>query len=79
MTSADLSVFSQAPLTRLLLGRRAFGSMGGGKAGLLVERNLMVYRRLWLTMVSGFFEPVFYLLSIGPGLGKLTGPINRVP
>ena len=79
MTTASLSVFSQAPITRLLLGRRAFGPMGGGKAGVLVERNLMVYRRLWLTMVSGFFEPVFYLLSIGVGLGKLTGAVDGVP
>lgn len=79
MTTVDPHVFSQAPLTRLLLGRRAFGSLGGGKAGVLVERNLMVYRRLWLTMVSGFFEPLFYLLSIGVGLGKLTGAVDGVP
>lgn len=79
MTTADLRLVSAAPLTRLLLGRRAFGSLGGGKAPVLVERNLMVYRRLWLTMVSGFFEPVFYLLSIGVGLGKLTGAIDGVP
>jgi lipooligosaccharide transport system permease protein len=73
VTTADL------PLTRLLLGRRSFGSLGGGKAGLLVERNLMVYRRLWLALASGFFEPLFYLLSIGVGLGKLTGAIDGVP
>ncbi|WP_194895575.1 ABC transporter permease [Catenulispora pinisilvae] len=79
MTSADLYPFSQAPLTRLLLGRRAFGSMGGGKAGVLIERNVMVYRRVWVAMVSGFFEPVFYLLSIGVGLGKLTGAVDGVP
>jgi lipooligosaccharide transport system permease protein len=79
MTTASVNVLSHAPLTRLLLGRRAFGPMGGGKAALLVERNLLVYRRLWLTMVSGFFEPVFYLLSIGVGLGKLTGAIDGVP
>ena len=73
MTTADL------PLTRLLLGRRAFGSLGGGKAGVLVERNAMVYRRMWIAMVSGFFEPLFYLLSIGVGLGKPTGAIDGVP
>ena len=37
----------------------------------LVERNLLVYRRTWWVVVSGFFEPVFYLLSIGLGLGKV--------
>lgn len=28
---------------------------------LLVERNAMVYRRTWMILFSGFFEPVFYL------------------
>jgi lipooligosaccharide transport system permease protein len=28
---------------------------------LIVERNAMVYRRTWLILVSGFFEPLFYL------------------
>jgi lipooligosaccharide transport system permease protein len=28
---------------------------------LIVERNLMVYRRTWMILFSGFFEPLFYL------------------
>jgi len=28
---------------------------------LIVERNAMVYRRTWLILLSGFFEPLFYL------------------
>ena len=32
---------------------------------LLFERNLMSYRRMWPIIVSGFFEPLFYLLSLG--------------
>ena len=28
---------------------------------LIVERNAMVYRRTWLILFSGFFEPLFYL------------------
>jgi len=43
---------------------------------LLFERNLMVYRRTWLTIISGFFEPMFYLFSIGLGLGHYVGKIN---
>ena len=73
MTTVDL------PLTRLLLGRRAFGSLGGSRAPVVIERNALVYRRLWLMIVSGFFEPLFYLLSIGVGLGKLTGAVDGVP
>jgi lipooligosaccharide transport system permease protein len=42
------------------------------------ERNYLVYRRLWKIIFTGFFEPVFYLLSIGIGFGALvpevTGP-----
>jgi lipooligosaccharide transport system permease protein len=46
------------------------------RAFLLVERNFIVYRRAWLIIASGFFEPVFYLLSIGVGLGALVGDIS---
>jgi lipooligosaccharide transport system permease protein len=45
------------------------------RAFLLVERNFIVYRRAWLIIASGFFEPVFYLLSIGVGLGALVGDV----
>ncbi|HYN48806.1 MAG TPA: ABC transporter permease [Candidatus Nanopelagicales bacterium] len=48
---------------------------GGRRAGLLIERNLVVYRRSWLIIVSGFFEPLFYLLSIGLGIGALVGGV----
>jgi lipooligosaccharide transport system permease protein len=41
----------------------------------LVERNMLVYRRGWIFIVSGFFEPFFYLLSLGVGLNKLVGPL----
>ncbi|WP_020576489.1 ABC transporter permease [Actinopolymorpha alba] len=44
-----------------------------GRGWLLVERNLMVYRHDWLVLVSGFFEPLFYLLSIGVGIAPLVG------
>jgi lipooligosaccharide transport system permease protein len=48
---------------------------GGRRAGLLIERNIIVYRRTWMVIVSGFFEPLFYLLSIGLGLGALIGGV----
>jgi len=48
---------------------------GRRRASLLIERNLMVYRRGWLVIVSGFFEPLFYLLSIGLGIGALVGAV----
>ena len=45
---------------------------------LLFERNLMVYRRAWMTILSGFFEPIFYLFSLGIGLGHFVGQIHGV-
>jgi lipooligosaccharide transport system permease protein len=46
-----------------------------GRGALLFERNLMVYRRTWLLIVSGFFEPLFYLFSMGIGLGHYVGKL----
>jgi lipooligosaccharide transport system permease protein len=47
--------------------------LGGPRAGRLVERNVMVYRRTWMVFFSGFFEPMFYLVGLGYGLGALIG------
>lgn len=50
--------------------------LGGRHASRVLERNILVYRRSWIFIISGFFEPLFYLLSIGVGLSHLVGPIN---
>ncbi|WP_235939628.1 ABC transporter permease [Occultella kanbiaonis] len=42
----------------------------------LVERNLRAARHYWLTFVSGFFEPVFYLFAMGVGIGALVGSVE---
>jgi lipooligosaccharide transport system permease protein len=46
------------------------------RADRLVERNVMNYRRTWIVLVSGFFEPLFYLLGIGFGIGALVGTVT---
>jgi lipooligosaccharide transport system permease protein len=51
------------------------GFLGGRHAARVLERNILVYRRSWIFIISGFFEPLFYLLSIGIGLSHLVGPI----
>ncbi|MEO5885446.1 MAG: ABC transporter permease [Candidatus Limnocylindrales bacterium] len=56
------------PLTSGLL-------IGSRRSLRLIERNLYVYKHGWLVILSGFFEPLFYLLSIGFGLGALIGSI----
>lgn len=55
------------PLTGLMIGSR--------RSLRLVERNVLVYRHSWLVLLSGFFEPLFYLLGIGFGLGALIGAV----
>ena len=51
-------------------------TLGSRRARFLVERNILVYRHGWIVIVSGFFEPLFYLGSIGFGLGALIGTVN---
>jgi len=50
----------------------AFGSR---RAFRIIERNLLVYKHGWLVLFSGFFEPLFYLLSLGFGLGRMVGDV----
>jgi lipooligosaccharide transport system permease protein len=56
------------PLTAPLL-------IGSRRSLRLVERNLYVYRHGWLVLLSGFFEPLFYLLGVGFGIGTLVGTV----
>ena len=46
-----------------------------GRAGVLVRRSAIVSRRTWLAFLSGFSEPVFYLVAMGQGLGSLVGAL----
>jgi len=48
----------------------------GGGAARMLERNFLVYRRIWPVIISGFFEPIFYLFSIGIGIGELVGDVT---
>ena len=41
----------------------------------VVERNVRSYARMWPAFVSGFVEPIFYLFSIGIGVGELVGDL----
>ena len=55
---------------------RPVGGRSVPRAWHLIERNLFVYRRTWTVIVSGFFEPLFYLGGIGYGLGRLVGDVS---
>ncbi|MEA4945557.1 MAG: ABC transporter permease [Propionicimonas sp.] len=57
-----------------LRGWLASNSSGHGWA--VVERGFAVIRNQnWVIIVSGFFEPVLYLLAMGWGLGQLIGDV----
>jgi lipooligosaccharide transport system permease protein len=49
--------------------------IAGGRARRLVARNARSAAHIWWVPLSGLAEPIFYLLSIGVGLGKLVGGI----
>jgi len=56
---------------------RLGSSVYTGRAWRLVERNLFAVRSTnWMVFISGFVEPVFYLLSFGLGIGQLVGNLT---
>jgi lipooligosaccharide transport system permease protein len=63
-------------MTTFSLPLSSLFTLGSRRARFLVERNIYVYRRTWIVILSGFFEPLFYLGSIGFGLGALVGTVN---
>ena len=48
------------------------------RATRMVQRNLLVYKHTWMVIFSGFFEPLFYLLGIGLGVGSMVPEIGGV-
>ena len=42
----------------------------------IVQRNMLVYRHSSMVIISGFFEPLFYLFSMGYGVGALIGNVS---
>jgi lipooligosaccharide transport system permease protein len=70
MTIADRTSAATAP-------KRRFGGMSGGNARAVIERGLRAtMSNNYLIVLSGFFEPVFYLLSMGIGVGGIIGAIE---
>ncbi|WP_169079551.1 ABC transporter permease [Microcella alkalica] len=64
---------TQAPGTGI---RRPARALYAGNARAVVARGLLATRSSnLLVVVSGFFEPVFYLLSLGIGFGALVGTV----
>ena len=64
MTARTLTARIVPPLPRRWRGRY------------IVERNIIATKSYWPVLVSGFFEPLFYLFAIGIGIGQLVGDID---
>jgi lipooligosaccharide transport system permease protein len=74
MTRLDTAPTTDPPRTGVLLRMLPIG-LYAGRPWVVLERAVRVYRGSWLVIVSGFFEPLFYLLSFGTGLGGLVGGV----
>ena len=56
---------------------RHFGSLYSRNVRAVVARGLMATKSSnWMVMLSGFFEPVLYLISMGVGLGAIVGAVR---
>lgn len=55
---------------------RIFPRLHAPRSWRLVERNIASSRGTWLVVVSGFFEPLFYLFAMGVGVGALVGTVD---
>lgn len=61
---------------RVTSGDRPFNGLYARNARAVISCGLLATRSSnWLIMVSGFFEPVLYLVSMGVGLGALVGTV----
>jgi lipooligosaccharide transport system permease protein len=58
-----------------MIGVRRFSPIALPRPAHLVERNMLVSRRNYMVILSGFFEPLFYLFSMGIGVGSLIGDV----
>jgi lipooligosaccharide transport system permease protein len=78
MSSAGLPGIDDIPLRVLPLQmlRARVAGLGGRGSTHLIERHARAYRHAWLVLVSGLAEPLFYLLSIGVGIGELVGQVS---
>ena len=55
----------------------ALAGLSSGNVGAVLERGFKVIRsQNWMILLSGFFEPVFYLLAMGVGMGSLVGEVE---
>jgi len=71
VTATDQRTAASAPR------QRPMRALYAGNARSVMQRGWSATRSTnWLVIVSGFFEPIFYLLSLGIGFGALVGDVQ---
>jgi lipooligosaccharide transport system permease protein len=70
-----VATVAPAPTTSSVLVRFLPAGSYAGRSRALLLRSATASRRAWLAFVSGFFEPVFYLIAMGQGLGSMVGAL----
>lgn len=68
---------TESAAARVANRKGSLAALYSGNARSVIARGLLATRSTnWLVMLSGFVEPVLYLLSMGIGLGSLVGAVT---
>lgn len=78
-----MSIINSTVTSAVALAERRSGKIGAeffaGRPQAMIERAIMALRSsTWIIVASGFFEPVFYMLAFGLGLGGMIGFVEGV-
>ena len=70
-------VVAQAVAIQERRAKKLGNSIYSGRSHTLIERGFRAFKGSnWLIVLSGFVEPVFYLLAFGFGIGQLIGNLE---
>ena len=70
-------VVSQAVAIQERRAKKLGTSIYSGRSLTLIERGFKAFKSSnWMVVLSGFVEPVFYLLAFGFGIGQLIGDLE---
>lgn len=76
-SSSGLPPVPMPEIVQRLGRRRLFSRDRSGNARAVIERGFkVILTQNWIIVVSGFFEPVLYLLAMGYGLGQMVGTVE---
>ena len=76
-----MSLINATVDSAVAIAERRSGRIGAefyaGRTSAMIERAFMAFKTSsWMVVLSGFVEPVFYLLAFGFGLGALIGGVT---